>query len=358
MINKKWFFIKYGECHNMSKEYVCVGTGLVALDIIYNKKSDMQPSFLVGGSCGNVLTILSYMGWDSFPFARLGKDTEGERIIEDMKKWSVKTRFIEKEDMTHSPRIIERVFEGERPRHRFYFKCEHGNWLPQRKAFLLKSFQRVQNKIPKASVFYFDRATPSAYEIALHLKKQNAVIVFEPPKFLQDDKTFLKCLKISDIVKHCYNQARNIEEFDISIPLEIQTKGEEGLQYKAEFLKQKSWKEMRAIPTDNLVDAAGSGDWLTAGLIHTLRNHKSLKRVTEEKLEDALNFGQVLASLNCSYHGARGMMYHISKEELLRIAAKRLKSKEKQIELPTRQTKKLKLSTKLSSECKVCLCTT
>lgn len=335
--------------------FVCVGSGLVALDVIYKENSE-QPRFLAGGSCGNVLTILSYTGWDSYPIARLGNDVEGKRIIEDMKKWKVKTKFIEKEVGTDSPRIIEKIFGGENPKHRFYMKCEHGNWLPRRKAFLLKSFENIQNKIPKSSVFYFDRATPSAYEIASHLKDQGAVIVFEPPKFLREDKTFLKCIEISDIVKHCYEQAKDTGESGISIPLEIQTMGENGLQYKAKFLKHRTWKKLSAIPTHNLVDAAGSGDWLTAGLIHTLRSYRSLDRLTEENLVHALDFGQTLASLNCNYEGARGMMYNLSKEKLFKIATKKLKNRTKPIELTLEHSEKNRSTSKFALECKVCLC--
>ncbi len=339
----------------MSKSHICTGTGLVALDVIYNKP-DIQPNFLAGGSCGNVLTILSYMGWDSYPIIRLGDDVEGKRIIEDMKKWKVKTKFIEKESGTNSPRIIERIFGGERPKHRFYTKCEHNKWLPNRKAFLLKSLESIQNKIPKSNVFYFDRATPSAYEMAVRLKKQNTLVVFEPPRFLKDDKTFLKCLKIADIVKHCYEQAEHTEKAKINPPLEIRTKGEEGLEYKAKFLKQQSWKKLDAISTDNLIDAAGSGDWLSAGMIHVLRSYESLEQVTEERLEDALNFGQTLASFNCSFAGARGMMYYLTKEELFKMAARKLKNRENTVEIKIRQTPRPKLTSKLASECKICLC--
>jgi len=187
-----------------AKNPTCVGSGLIALDVIFSEKSK-QPNFLAGGSCGNVLTILSHMGWDSFPVARLGKDVEGERIIEDMEKWKVKTKFIEQETNSNSPRIIERIFSGKNPKHRFYTKCEHKKWLPNRKPFLLKTLATIQDKIPKSNVFYFDRASPSALELAQNLKKQGSIIFFEPPKFLPDDKNFMKCLRIADIVKHCYS---------------------------------------------------------------------------------------------------------------------------------------------------------
>jgi len=336
----------------MKNTPVCIGSGLIALDVIYDN-TKTSPSFLAGGSCGNVLTILSYLGWESYPIARLGDDLEGDRILEDMKKWGVKTKFIEQEDGTDSPRIIERIFRGKTPKHRFYLKCDHGNWLPRRKPFLLKTLGNIQNKIPRANVFYFDRATPSAYNIAKNLKNKNTIIVFEPPKFLHDN-VFYDCLKIADIVKHCYSQAQDTEKSRINIPLEIQTKSEEGLQYKATFLKNKEWKPLPAVPVHSLVDAAGSGDWLTAGMIYMLRMYKSVYDIPVKKLEHTLNFGQALASLNCNYIGARGMMYHISKDKLIKLANK--VCIDKKIQIIVKTDRRIHVNSKLASQCKVCLC--
>ena len=337
-----------------TKNPVCIGSGLIALDVIFSEKAK-QPNFLAGGSCGNVLTVLSYMGWNSFPVARLGKDIEGKRIVEDMKEWKVKTKFIETESGTNSPRIIERIFSGKNPKHRFYTKCDHGNWLPNRKPFLLKTLATIQNQIPKSNVFYFDRASPSALELAQNLKKQGSIIFFEPPKFLPDDKNFMKCLQIADIVKHCYDQGKETEQSDIKIPLEIRTMGEDGLQYCARILKQRTWKKIDAFPASNLVDAAGSGDWLSAGLIHVLFQNKSKFAPTQKKLEFALRFGQALASLNCNFVGARGLMYNLPKSKLFSLTDKILKNKEKQlsIDVPANNLE----VTPLAKKCKICLCT-
>ena len=331
---------------------ICIGTGLVALDVIY--ADDKKPRFLAGGSCGNVLTILSYLDWNSFPVSRLGNDVEGNRIIEDIKKWGVKTKFIEQEKIA-SPRIIQKIFPNKNPRHRFYTKCEHKNWLPSRKPFLLKSLENIQDKLPNSNVFYFDRASPSALVLAKTLKEQGAIIYFEPPKFLPDDKNFMKCLQIADIVKHCYDQGKETEEFGIKIPLEIQTMGEDGLQYRARILKQRSWKKMDAFPVSNLVDAAGSGDWLSAGLIHVLFQNKSKFAPTEKKLEFALQFGQALASINCNFVGARGLMYNLSKAELFSLSDKVMKNKENPLSINI-PTKNLEV-TSLAKKCKICLCT-
>ena len=335
-----------------SKKPVCTGAGLVALDVIFN--GDLgNPKFLAGGSCCNVLTILSYLGWNSVPIARLGKDTEGDRIIEDMKKWNVITKFVEKDLKISTPRIIEKVYSGKNPRHTFSLKCSHGKWLPDRRSYLLESLKQIENKIPPSNAYYFDRATPSSLLLARQQKENGALVVFEPPR-LSDDKNFKKCMEIADIVKHCYDLKSNSNSLNLRIPLEIQTMGEKGLRYRANVLGQTKWSELPALPVDKLVDAAGSGDWLTAGLIHMLRNHKLLEQVTEKKLEYALNFGQTLASLNCNYIGARGIMYNMSKSKLFSLAEKILKNREKpfSINLPVKNLK----VTPTAKKCKICLC--
>ena len=330
---------------------VCVGTGLVALDAIYGSGKQL-PSFLAGGSCGNVLTILASFGWRTFPIARLGSDAEGDRIIEDMKKWGTSTDFILQESDTRTPRIIERVFAGKKPYHRFYLKCEHGRWLPQKKILTLKLLKMIQSRLPPANIFYFDRATPSAYELACHLKQRNTVIVFEPQRFLSNN-LFLRCLKVADIVKHCYGRSISLEKLDISVPLEIQTMGEDGLQYKTNFLRNTEWKTLPSFPVHNLIDAAGSGDWSSAGMIHRLQDCKTIMSVSRKRLENALNFGQVLASHNCNYVGARGMMYCMSQKTIVKLAERRIENRQIAINLGSEE---IRTESQFTTKCRVCTC--
>ena len=57
---------------------VVVGTGLVALDVVMNSDAHQPPRLWAGGTCGNVLTSLSYLGWQAYPVSRLNKDTAAE----------------------------------------------------------------------------------------------------------------------------------------------------------------------------------------------------------------------------------------------------------------------------------------
>lgn len=70
---------------------ICVGTGLVALDMITEESKDANFECLAGGSCGNVLTVLSYLGWESYPIAYLRDDTAAENLLIDLEKWWVNT---------------------------------------------------------------------------------------------------------------------------------------------------------------------------------------------------------------------------------------------------------------------------
>ncbi len=60
-------------------------------------------------------------------------------------------------------------------------------------------------------------------------------------------------------------------------------------------------------------DAAGSGDWCTAGLLNKLARGglAALKKATSEILRQALRYGQAVAAWNCSFEGARGGMYEV-----------------------------------------------
>ena len=227
-------------------DYTCMGSGLVTLDVIFRADSG-EPEFMAGGSCGNVLTILSYLGWKSLPVVRLGCDIEGDRVVEDMGTWGVQDRFIERDPRTDSPKIMQRTYVGKNPRHTFSLRCAHGKRLPYARPFRLSSLRQIEDGIPTAHVFYFDRATPSSVEIARRQKRLGALIVFEPPR-LRDEKNFRACVEISDILKHC-GDAEPEDYGCIRPPLEIQTRGRKGLRYRtASMLPHTDWPWTRPLP--------------------------------------------------------------------------------------------------------------
>ena len=290
---------------------VCVGTGLVVLDAIYGADGG-GPRFLAGGSCGNVMAILSHLGWDAYPAARLGDDPEGRRVVGDMRRWGARTAFVEVEPDLHTPRIIEQVERGGRVTHRFRLRCGHGNRLPRRRPYTVRAAGAALARMPAANVFYFDRAGPGALEMALRMKARGAAVFFEPHK-PSGGGIFARCLRAADIVKHC-----GTAPGDPQIPLEIQTMGEDGLRYRRRGTG--SWARLGAFPVHGAVDTAGSGDWLSAGLIHRMFGGGSARIPGRRGIESALRFGGALAAANCSFVGARGLMYSVPRDEMLGLA--------------------------------------
>lgn len=50
---------------------IAVGAGLISLDVLIWDGKLIPVGYYVGGTCGNVMMILSRMGWESYPIARL-----------------------------------------------------------------------------------------------------------------------------------------------------------------------------------------------------------------------------------------------------------------------------------------------
>ncbi len=314
MNHRDWFKIKH-------PKPVCIGTGLVALDVIINGNPKASPRLFAGGSCGNILTILSYLGWKSYPIANLADDIPAREVLKDMKRWKVNTGLISRNGSGRTPIIVEKLGTNPRgiPWHRFEWVCPTcGSWLPKHKPVPAQSVAKIAKKMPKANVFYFDRVSQSSVDLAKVSRGRGSLIVFEPSR-ISDEEVFLKCLKIAHIVKYSYEKLADAQQLTqkICVPLEIQTLGEEGLRYRVGDSNNRKWKGMPAFTAKKLKDAAGAGDWCSAGIIHLLRNvrRKSIGKTDLKVIDRALSFGQALASLNCYYEGARGSMYNIPKRK-------------------------------------------
>jgi len=257
---------------------IAIGTGLVALDVIINEDTELNPQLRAGGSCGNVLTILSYLGWKSYPIARFREDVAARTIIEDMRQWGVDTSLITQNNRGSTPIIVEKIKKtrsGE-PIHRFAWTCPNcGSFLPRYRPVLAKDTPAIIKKMPTPHVFYFDRITRSSIEIARESKKNGSLVFFEPCG-IKDEKQFLECLGLSDIVKYSHENMRHAQEIfqKVDAPLEIETLGAEGLRFclRKYESKEVKWKSMHPHPVSRLKDAAGAGDWCSAGIIHLLGN--------------------------------------------------------------------------------------
>ena len=302
----------------------CVGSGLVTLDIVVDRESPDQYMVRSGGSCGNVMTILAYLGWDTYPIAKLGHDHAASMVLDDFSLFGVDTTFITREEAASTPTIIEGVRHsrnGSRT-HSYTLHCPQcGNYMLRYRAIPHALSRRVVNELRQAQAFYFDRLSKGILDLATYYREQGALIVFEPSA-IKDERLFNRAARLSHILKYSYERLSDVSDVleDYAMPLEIQTLGREGLRYRRSTGKVQSapWQYMPAYRVSDVVDEAGAGDWCTSGIVHSLGRHgvKSFWRTRSSGLEKALGLGQALAAINCRFKSARGAMYSLSRHEL------------------------------------------
>ena len=301
---------------------VVLGAGLLALDIVMSDISGEPQKQWAGGTCGNVLIALAYLGWEAKPVARLKSGLAAERILLDLKEWGVSDQFVSVTRDGSTPVIFEKITKGTGnvPRHSFSWRCpDCGVQFPGIKAVLSSLTEEVTQQVGPLQVFFFDRATPASILLAKSCAAQGALVVFEPSS-IGNTLHFRQAWEIAHIVKYSHERLRELPEVGVARTplLQIETLGEAGLRYRKVSRKGRggAWIEFEAFKVDVVRDTAGSGDWCTAGLIECCGRGGSagFLSLQDEELESALRYGQALAAWNCGFEGARGGMYAVGRE--------------------------------------------
>lgn len=308
----------------------CMGTGFIVLDVIRNSiGTTATEKRFAGGSCGNVLTILAYFGWDSNAVGRIGDDHVGRELVADLSRWHVNTKLLQVEAGRGTPIVVQENYLDARgrPRHRFSRACPVcGASLPAFRPLLAGAAAAIAAKLSAYSVFYFDRVAPGTLDLAQKSRANGALVVFEPSG-VKDVRLFAECLKAAHIVKYANDRIGDIHDIaaKAKVPVEIETLGSKGLRLRVRGSgRAGAWKELPAFSAPQLRDAAGAGDWTTAGLIHALMDGRSKP---DEAVADAgavvvaAQHGQALAALNCGFQGARGLMYVADARRILELSA-------------------------------------
>lgn len=314
----------------------CLGTGFVALDIVRSINGRTTERRFAGGSCGNVLSILSYLGWKSAPIARIGDDQPGRELVRDLKLWSVDTRFLVRETAAPTPVLFQEIVFNRQgaARHRFSRTCpECGARTAGYRPFLRRDIGELVTSMPSSSLFYFDRVARANLEIATRARQDGAIVVFEPSG-IKDAGLFSSCLRACHVFKYSHESLSNVHDAaaDAEVPIEIETRGSAGLRVTIRQGRNTvREEEMPAVSAPRLRDAAGSGDWCSAGFVHALLSDRARlpnPARCQKAVVQSLRWGQALAALNCSYEGARGLMYSMPREVAVGVLSDMLKGKD------------------------------
>ena len=232
-----------------------VGTGLIALDVITDRANDARMTLAAGGSCGNVLAILGYLGWAAYPVARMNGDAASRLIHDDLTRWGVRCDYSRLEPHADTPIVVQRNRvnrDGQRT-HSFTFKCPTcGQWLPRFRPVTRHAVHMIKAKIAKPTVFYMDRVSRGILDIADACRSMGAVMFFEPTG-VGDPALFEEALELAHVVKFAHDRvdASALGAMSrLNVRLAIQTQGENGLRYlsRLENHGKHRWRHVDKTP--------------------------------------------------------------------------------------------------------------
>lgn len=288
---------------------IALGAGLVSLDILMRGYEETV-SYKVGGTCGNVMMILAYLGWESFPVARLNGSDQSQMMLDDMRSHGVHTDFVSTLDDGATPIIIQHniIDKDGNPTHKFTFQGNRGSLHLDYKPVMKKTAMAVLDKLQiEPSLFFFDRVSAATLAMSSYFKGKGTLVFFEPSaKASKSD--FDKAIASSDIIKFADQRLPDVSFTEAyHDKLFIQTLGSKGLRFN---LFGKGWISLPPVLNNNIMDTSGAGDWTTATFLNEMANEgiASVRELNVGTLKKILAKAQENGSKSCSFEGARGMM--------------------------------------------------
>ena len=254
----------------------CLGIGFFTLDIIVRKEQPLldSPAFAdVGGSCGNVLGILGYLGWAVAPVVRLGSDIPSRMFLQKFKALRGDLSCVVHGNGDDLPIIIEYIKSKNGViSHSFsVFNPKKGvSRFPGYRAVTLKQLEAMGIPTSKFDVVYMDRLSPSCISVARQMSEAGSCVFVEPQRVSAEDMA--RVIPYANIIKASEGKLPYIDQLRAhgsrSI-LIIETLGKQGLRYRLVTAARKAeeWTHLSATRHSSVVDTAGAGDWTTAGLI-------------------------------------------------------------------------------------------
>ena len=269
----------------------------------------------VGGTCGNVATILSWLGQDVYPIAHFDESAEGHKLSADLAHYGCDCRFVrnDSDGGTSTLRCTHKLNpDGS---HKVTFRAgSPGSRFPKHR------FLRARDEAPefinqldfKPDVFFFDDPAAGHRVLAKALRAKGTLIYFEPARV--ESNADMDSIAASDIIKFSGENIPDtsfIEQFDNK--LFIQTMGADGIRFK---LGEADWVKLPPVLNDNFVDYEGAGDWTTSAFINYLckKGVLSVAQMDIQLVREALEEAQVYASKSVSYLGSKGMIHDIEKQ--------------------------------------------
>ncbi len=283
-----------------------VGTGLLCLDVVY-PPGEETPLLYAGGSSLNIATILSDWGWSASLIGRIGDDQAGRYLLKDLSAFNVNTSGIIQDPCIDTP-IYSQTFDESG--HVFQRKClQCGAPSPTVAPLSLEVMQQRIETLPgEITAAVIERDDPASVLLARECRERGALVYVELNRMSSETQ----CLELIDQA-HVYKYARDRcgllppQDMTPGVPIEIETQGKDGLRYR---LSNGEWRQITAPQVDLFIDAAGSGDWVSATVLNQIGSTKQMPDLENIDLDKILAQAQSEAAENGKYIGARGRLYH------------------------------------------------
>ncbi len=267
------------------------------------------------GSCPNVFIVLKTWGWDSYPAGFIGIDPAAEYILRDLNMWGIDTSYVKQSEKYSTPIYVQTI---DKNGHSFANQCPFcGEWFRKFQPLVEEDHKHLWSEMPKyADVFYLERVTDYGLQWVKHYRNNGSLIYFEPNR-IDHSELFEEIVKNTHIIKYSSERRFHIHEITNRHrpPLEIETHGKEGVQFRVSNHGESSeWTAVAAHIANPFLDACGAGDWFSAYTIHELKNKDGFHTAIEQPnpLQSIFSEAQKWSAKNCAYEGARGLLYQES----------------------------------------------
>lgn len=243
------------------KKLTCLGAGTFPLDNLQEKTGkDIKTIYQhVGGTCGNVMSILAWMGWHTLPAARLDNSETGLLIKADLESYGCDTRLVSNtpDGGTTILDIIHKTGRDGKPKTAYMAHSPRGGRFVNHRFWTLKQAQALFDSLEEMpDVFFFDRCAPGNILLAQLFHERGVLVYYEPNEPV--DRNFLRAVATSDIVKFSNEKHPDVSFTEgFTDKLFIQTLNEKGLRFK---LRAEGWMTIPPEHNPHAVDGEGAGD--------------------------------------------------------------------------------------------------
>lgn len=313
--------------------FSCIGAGNLCIDAVFRRdfpngfadKSsavDTPVSQEVGGSMGNIMCNLAYLGWNTYPIAKLGTSRVALQILDDFHRYGVDTRLCTTDETGETYIYKAHHYfdaDGNPEMKNGRIKIHPGRYSTEGTYSRFSGYkpigvrsgdvERVMEHIDfTPTVYFFDSPHAGHREVAMRLKERGTLLYFEPTN--PNAPMLTKCMEMSDIIKVSRDNFPNLEQMvpDLSRKLVVQTLDAEGARFN---LCGKGWVNVPPAKNDHVIDYEGAGDMTTSAFLNTLGmlDALAIDKMTPEKVWQALSHAMEYGSCCCSYLGAHSMWY-------------------------------------------------